>query len=140
MPLLPGSQPPTPGAAAPPAPGVPSPAKPKPAAQGEQIPTDDLGDFLSPGDPVGAAGELSGVAVQHFALKTGGPSGKPVGLMRVADDPHAEVLTMERFTPDGEWEDDPGLIDEMHQPGTYAIDPDEAQSIQTKIVGQQPRP
>lgn len=90
--------------------------------------------MLGPGD----AEELSGVETTYFAIKAGGADGKPVGLFRVADDADAEVLTMERLTADGEWEDDPGLIDEVHAPGCFAVSEDEAHSVQAQILGAQP--
>lgn len=82
--------------------------------------------------------DLPGVEVTYFAFKSGGEGGKAVGLFRVASDDEAEVLTLERFTQTGEWEDDPTLIDDLHQPGVYSVDENEAQSIQSQILGAQP--
>lgn len=75
-----------------------------------------------------------GVEVAYFAFKVGGPDGRPVGLFRIADDQAAQALVMERFTPGGEWEDDPNLIDDLHEPGAYSVDEQEAQAIQQEIV------
>lgn len=94
-----------------------------------------------PQPPQGGAGAQpqpdaqSGLQVAYFAFKVGGPQGKPVGLFRIADDPDAQVLTMERFSPSGEWTEDPTLIDELQEPGAYSVDEQEAQSIQQAVLG-----
>jgi len=89
--------------------------------------------------PAGAPGADSlsqdpGLQVAYFAFKLDGPDGKPVGLFRIADDQAAQQLVMERFTPDGEWVSDPALIDDLHEPGAYSVDPSEAESIQQLIL------
>ncbi len=121
----------------PPGQGVPQPQAPQ-APQPGQVPPAQIGPDgqpLPPPDPANAPG----VDTTYFALKQGGEDGKAVGLFRIAADDDAEVLTLERFTPDGEWEDDPSLIDELHEPGCYSVEEDEAQSIQTQILGHQPQ-
>lgn len=116
------------------------PLEPKPGVD------EVVGQSLAPPDPNDPNAQqpvatdpasLPGVEVQHFAFRLGGQDGKPVGLMRVADDDDAEVLTLERFTPEGEWEDDPALIEDLRQPGVYACEPDEAESIKAQILGHQ---
>lgn len=109
--LAPGPQPPAAAA----------PAAPAPAGQ----PTD--GQQLGPDE--------SSLQVAYFAFKIGGPDGKAVGLFRIADDPEAEVLTVERFDPTGEWVEDPSLIDSLQEPGAHSVPEAEAQVIQQEILG-----
>jgi hypothetical protein len=107
---------------------------PRPTTPAEKLVyADDLGSGLAPGDVDPAA--LGGIDAQHFALKLGGPDGKAVGLFRAATDDDAGVLTLERLTATGEWEDDPNLIHDLHEPGCYAVDDNEAVSIQHQILG-----
>lgn len=111
-------------------PAVPGPGAAAPLPSGQ--PDGQLPGQQGDGDPMA---ELGGIESHYFALRLGGEAGKPVGLIRVSSDDEAQVLTLERFTVDGDWEDDPGLIDDMHEPGCHSIDDAEAQSIQSQILG-----
>lgn len=108
---------------------VPTPAQPPVPAP---APGPDAA-AADPNDP-NALPDTSALNVAYFAFKTGGEEGKAVGLFRIADNEEQQVLTLERFTPAGEWEDDPQLIDDLHEPGVYSVDEDEAQSIQGEIL------
>ena len=79
-----------------------------------------------------------GVETAYYAFRVGGPEGRAVGVFRVAKDDDAQVLVMERFSTDGTWVDDPTLIDDMREPGVYAIDEAEAESIQAEILAAAP--
>jgi len=105
-------------------PAAPVPA-PAPAAGADAA--------LDPNDP-NALPDPSALNVAYFAIKVGGEEGKAVGLFRIADNEEQQVLTLERFTPAGEWEDDPQLIDDLHEPGVYSVDENEAQQIQGDIL------
>lgn len=85
-------------------------------------------------DPLDPASQEHHPNLAYFAIRVGGEDGKAVGLFRVADDESAQSLTLERFAPSGEWEDDPALIDELHEPGCYSVDEGEAQTIQAQIL------
>lgn len=110
---------------------VPTPAQPPVPASAPAAGADAA---LDPNADPNALPDPSALNVAYFAFKTGGEEGKAVGLFRIADNEEQQVLTLERFTPAGEWEDDPQLIDDLHEPGVYSVDEDEAQSIQGDIL------
>jgi hypothetical protein len=106
---------------------VPTPAQPPVPAPAPAAGADAAADPNALPDP-------SALNVAYFAIKVGGEEGKAVGLFRIADNEEQQVLTLERFTPAGEWEDDPQLIDDLHEPGVYSVDENEAQQIQGDIL------
>lgn len=106
----------------------PEPAPPVPALPGQPAAQDGV---VEP-DP--------GVETSYYCFRAGGPEGRPVGLFRVAKDDAEKVLVMERFTLEGEWEDDPELIDELTATDVYEVDEAEAESIQAEILAASPEP
>ena len=55
-------------------------------------------------------------------------------LIRTRIDREAGKMWIERFEPSGEWVFDPALFEELTEPGTDKIGPDEARAIESRIL------
>jgi hypothetical protein len=63
-------------------------------------------------------------------------SGEPLMLIRLLVDDANEEMSIERMTPDGTWQDDPSLIDELREPGVRQLEQGEVADV-LEALGQQ---
>jgi len=77
--------------------------------------------------------------VRTSYFESGDSQGQTVAVFRLREDPEGQQLWLERLTPDGEWVDDPSLLDELHEAGVKPIDPDQARAVEDSITSSSPR-
>lgn len=58
----------------------------------------------------------------------------PIGLYRMMTDDEAQTLDLERLTQDGTWQNDPTVIDELHEPEVVMVSPQDAQQIEQSLL------